>query len=301
MKTLHIIVTLSIASNLSLHSMNIVPRKLTLNSTQTNTAKRYLNINKTKVKEFFDMNNINNAASLSSIIAASTTANPLYLLPIIPQMLHRTSAYLHMQKELPTQFECDLAFLLENKSTICNQLEAINQINQKINVLKEKADAPQLERLNLLTEHKNKISELEKNRNTEELKLIEETAPLFKTYEVNVSKRIQEYESKLNQQKPIIKVDFSCFMINGLSSIPMLGLSVCALGDVIGLEENFTTFGALSIIFNTGIICKNVNSSDNKLDRAREEHTNLKHALEMLKIYQAHAEAKNNQHNQTNE
>src|SRR5436189_2096124 len=98
------------------------------------------------------MNNINNVASLSSIIAASIASNPLYLLPIIPQMLNRTSTYLHMQEELPTQFEQDLAFLLENKPTISYHLETINQINQKIKNLKEKADVPQLERLNLLTE-----------------------------------------------------------------------------------------------------------------------------------------------------
>jgi len=282
MKALHFIISLSIASNFSIYSMNIVSRKI-VNLTLTLKAK---SLSIKKVKEFFDMNDVNNLVSLSNIVIAGIHSYPLYLLPIIPQMLGRTSTYLRMQKSL-TQNEHDFIKDFDYFSgNIVERLENIYQIDKEIKNFTEKQDIPQLKRLGLLTEHENMINKLETNKTSEELILLKETTSLFKIHDINLLS-MQEYENYLNQQKIIKTVDDVSLAVNFISIPSMAFILACI--DCTGLE-------ALSLILSIGAMVKNIHF----MDIDDQESSNLKHVIELLKIHQKHMKNKDNQ-NQINE
>jgi hypothetical protein len=287
MKALQIIVSFIAINNFSLHSMISIPKNSCLN---TFKKKIYNPVFKKKALQFCKINDVENIATAGNIVATCATANPLFLLQTIPQLVHRTASYLQEQKTPPMQFDQDLKYFLQ-QPTVINYLQTIQKINQKINSFTSLHNTK-------ISEHFNpKIFQLKKKKKEVSLKLIKEFEPLFQSYKnIHIPTCIKKEALNLTLSK---KIESRKDMAVGLYALSAL----CGLCSFMPMLFAGFTAACAPVAFSTVLALGRIGRMDkNKNNKTQEKiFKKQKNTIEMLTIYQDYKESQKNQSTTTNE
>lgn len=290
MKILHATILLSVATSFSLHPMKpIKTKRLQLGKTINNP------VVKEKSKHFFNLKNMDNIASAGNILSASLTGHPLFLLQMIPQMLHRTITYWDAQKKSPSALSQDLNFFVQCNPIIFEHLDMLEKTTQKINFLKTEPVSSSLDEY-----YRDKIAQLENARMETKLDIIQEISPLINVYDPEtIADVLQEKNHNLVLHEKIeflLKATATLSIINILSGPAILNFFTSTDPRVL-LSATLLSVSA-TLFFSTMLALKN-SLSLVEIINTDPKRPNLKDAIEILKIQQAHLVAQQN--HQSNE
>ncbi|HEX4069337.1 MAG TPA: hypothetical protein VHX42_04520 [Candidatus Babeliales bacterium] len=284
MKALQIIVSFIAINNFSLHSMISIPKNSCLN---TFKKKIYNPVFKKKALQFCKINDIENIATAGNIVATCATADPLFLLQTIPQLVHRTASYLQEQKTPPMQFDQDLKYFLQQPAVI-DYLKTIKEIDQKINSFASFHNTK-------ISEHFNsEIFQLKKKKKEVSLKLIKEVEPLFQSYKnIHIPTCIKKEALNLTLSKKIDSWKDKGFCLSCVSFMPGIVSSICIPISIYTVPVAFSTALAL-----WRMACMVENENQKRQEKMFKEQENT---IKMLTIYQDYKESQKNQSTTTNE
>ncbi|HSC25024.1 MAG TPA: hypothetical protein VLB80_02280 [Candidatus Babeliales bacterium] len=318
MKALQIIIIVSMTTIFSLHSMIIIPRKtlphLPLVTKINNSSFQYCSTNK-KTKTLLEKTVLNRNVVASTINVAATVASgsPLFLLPMIPQILYEVSKHSCPQSGEQIPLEKDLKLFMQTKKTIIKEMETINEKIQEINPLKNKFALTCYDFLD--PDHQNKVDKLVKDNINLNNNLSKITLTFFKTYKnTDLLQYLEDNKNYINLYKqykiltnvclftslPFAYMPWSVTTPNGNIILALLILfeqCVISFGIIEKLPHPAGLLAVSSLILSTGIIYKNFIH----LEKAEKKCQILDFATEILKNRQAQKLIESTNKNQINE